>query len=144
MLKKHDYVSLELAKKLKKAGYKDFTDARYRKEDEESDYELDFAPYFNPKGYAAPTLYEAMIWLRKKKIIVLTVDESSLYNTQLAVFKCDANTNIEGVIGGRIQAAHFEAALAIAIERAVDYLIEQRNNKINSLTKRKVKLNKVK
>lgn len=78
-MKREDYVSLEVARLLKKKGFNEYCGAYYhliwKDMTEEECFEVapnhDFRNKDNGYRAGAPTLYEAQKWLRSKKIYVL-------------------------------------------------------------------------
>lgn len=77
MLKEQDYVSVELAKKLKAAGFKEKVENYFNLHPPIGTRPTLFAGYgnynipeFDGQTLSGPTLYEAMIWLVDKGIII--------------------------------------------------------------------------
>ena len=93
-MNKEDYVSLEVAKLLKKEGFNDYCGAYYhlnwdKDSTEEELFEIapdhDFRNANNGYRAGAPTLYEAQKWLRKKHDIHIVI--SSHYSRMYEVIE---------------------------------------------------------
>ena len=129
-----DFVTFELAKKLKEKGYpqeKESTLAMYNEDGEFhslcqtiGDFEYLFED-FDENDYVCPTISQALRWLRKYKdlvIIVLPIDFSN-NKYSAAIYSKGDRAKADSLYG--IFIGEWEEALMKGIEYAVDNILKK-------------------
>lgn len=127
-----DFVTFELAKKLKEKGYpqeKESTLAMYNEDGEFhslcqtiGDFEYLFED-FDENDYVCPTISQALRWLRKRKgliVIVLPIDFSN-ERYSAAIYSKRDRAKADSLYG--IFVGEWEEALMKGIEYAVDNIL---------------------
>lgn len=128
-----DFVSYELAKKLKACGFDEPCNFYYTKEDapdgavwftgdprDPQDYNhlQDDCPFAKPIC-SAPHIYHAQKWLREKKEIFVEVTSEALHDWDFFVMELDEDANI-GVVRGSEIYPSYESALSAGISAALE------------------------
>ena len=115
------YVSFEVAKLLKKAGFDLDTYSAYNKDGMFTDKNRsiltwnDFANY-----YSAPTLDVAQRWLREKLDLIVTID----YNYHKGVFLCKVYNKAE-CLSILFDCPVYEEAQEAGIKKALEMILEK-------------------
>lgn len=127
----NDYVSYELALKLKECGFDWKTDHLYRKDADNGDQNMlihsgfdNYNEHWSASDWcSAPSLYAAQKWLRKEKEIFVEVTSDALYDWGFFILELDEDANI-GVVRGSEIYRSYEQALSAGITTALE-LIER-------------------
>jgi hypothetical protein len=124
MLEYRDYVSIELAKKLKQAGYAERTHAYWGYYPKGNDYNLYVSAVgestYNEPDYAAPTLYEAQLWLlHKYRLTIITTLRFKTLEHVSTVHR------VTDTFIARAFCGSYQKALAAAIDAAVNYVLNK-------------------
>lgn len=127
----NDYVSYELALKLKECGFDWKTDHLYRKDADNGDQNMlihsgfdNYNEHWSASDWcSAPSLYAAQKWLRKEKEMFVEVTSDALYDWGFFILELDEDANI-GVVRGSEIYHSYEQALSAGITTALE-LIER-------------------
>ena len=120
-----DFVSYELAKKLKACGFYEPCNSYYSGNGSIAirEYPQCFNCYKDLPMYSRPTLWQVAKWLREKKEIFVEVTSEALHDWDFFVMELDEDANV-GVVRGSEIYPSYEQALSAGIYAAVLQLID--------------------